>query len=215
MFLIRLLAGKSSVLTAPNGLAQQNAIATARARASNVTTRCFESHGTGTKLGDPIEVSAIVAVAHGTHGKSLQLGAVKTQLGHLEAAAGAVGLVKAVTVLEARTLISNLHFNVLNSNIASPSELLLPTTVLPQHGALGVSSFGMSGTNAHAVLTLSNTLCGESKQQQVLQYHHTPFIWWLPATRTEVTPLLGVSTAALEADNRSIIGNCILSTPVA
>jgi acyl transferase domain-containing protein/NADPH:quinone reductase-like Zn-dependent oxidoreductase/acyl carrier protein len=156
--------GRSSVLTAPNGPAQgaviRNALRDAQIRAADVSF--IETHGTGTSLGDPIEVEALDSVYGASRDGSSSacvLGAVKTNFGHLEAAAGIAGLIKVVLALENQTIPQNLNFDRLNPQIhlGTGSRLKLATepTKWPrgsQPRFAAVSSFGLGGTNAHIVL---------------------------------------------------------------
>ncbi|WP_410604355.1 amino acid adenylation domain-containing protein, partial [Amycolatopsis sp. lyj-90] len=161
--------GRSASLTAPSGLAQEavigRALAEAGVRGGDVDF--VECHGTGTPLGDPIEVEALRNVLGVGRVKPVVLGAVKSNIGHLEGAAGIVGLIKAIEVLRHREAPGNLHFTALNPKIdLSAFDAVIPTesTPLASEGKLiaGVSSFGFGGTNAHVVL--------ESYDQP----HHTP-----------------------------------------
>ena len=114
----------------------------------------MEAHGTGTALGDPIEVSALSSVLCSKKARGpLYVGAAKTQLGHLEAVAGLTGLLKVAVELSQQLVSRNLHFRALNQHIYAPG-LVMMSTVAPQQNEFsrGVSSFGMSGTNAHAQL---------------------------------------------------------------
>src|SRR5262249_40480663 len=148
--------------SAPNGRAQQAVIQKAldNARVAPSQISFIEAHGTGTALGDPIEVEALKAVVGQprTGGGRCALGSVKTNIGHLEAAAGIAGLMKAVLALQHQTIPSNLHLKELNPGIAlDDSSLFIPRETIPwpQNGAeryAGVSSFGLSGTNAHVIL---------------------------------------------------------------
>lgn len=156
--------GRSSVLTAPNGPAQEtvmrDALRDAQIRAADVSF--VETHGTGTSLGDPIEVEALDAVygASPDGGNSAcVLGAVKTNFGHLEAAAGIAGLIKVVLSLENQAIPRNLNFDRINPQIhlgiGSRLKLAIepgkwPRGAQPRFAA--VSSFGLGGTNAHVVL---------------------------------------------------------------
>lgn len=153
--------GRSASLTAPNGDAQQIVIRQALAQAQIPAEQVsfVETHGTGTALGDPIEVSALAATYGQAHtNQPCFLGALKTNIGHLDAAAGIVGLLKAVMTLRHETIPMNLHFQSLNPNITlEGTRLALPNTPQPWPVASGaryaaVSSFGWSGTNAHAIL---------------------------------------------------------------
>ncbi|MHA7699481.1 type I polyketide synthase [Mycobacterium sp. ML4] len=154
--------GASSGLTVPNGGAQQRLIAAALARAqvAGSDVDYLEAHGTGTSLGDPIEVQA-AAAAYGTGrdpNHPLLMGSVKTNIGHLESAAGVAGLIKIVLSLQHRVLPQNLHFENPSPHIPWDS---LPVRVVDQampwqaNGRprrAGVSSFGFTGTNAHVLI---------------------------------------------------------------
>ena len=154
--------GRSSGLTAPHGPSQE-AVVRAALEDAGVTAdeiAFVEAHGTGTSLGDPIEVNALSNVfADRPADRPLVIGSVKANIGHTEAAAGMAGLIKAVQALRHRVLPRQLHVNVLNPMInwdAIPVRVALETTPLaPRAGEplyCGVSSFGFSGTNAHAIL---------------------------------------------------------------
>eukprot|EP01105_Mastigella_eilhardi_P003765 TRINITY_DN1490_c0_g1_i2.p1 TRINITY_DN1490_c0_g1~~TRINITY_DN1490_c0_g1_i2.p1 ORF type:complete len:3304 (-),score=649.04 TRINITY_DN1490_c0_g1_i2:2421-12332(-) len=159
--------GTAHALTAPNGAAQEACIRAAL-RCGQVDPHDIafvEAHGTGTRLGDPIEALALAAAlspnGSGDDGRKCRIGSVKTNLGHLEAAAGAAGLVKTALSLQNRVLPGSLHFEKPNSRI--PFERL-PLCVQTETQALdeivghseplyaGVSSFGFGGTNCHVVL---------------------------------------------------------------
>ncbi len=154
--------GASSGLTVPNGGAQQRLIAAALARAGLVggDVDYLEAHGTGTALGDPIEVQAAGAVygAARDADRPLLIGSVKTNIGHLESAAGAAGLIKVVLSLQHEVLPQSLHFETPSPHIPWDS---LPVRVVDKampwqaDGRLrraGVSSFGFTGTNAHVLI---------------------------------------------------------------
>ena len=154
--------GPSSGLTVPNGPAQEavmrQALRAARLKPSDVSY--VEAHGTGTTLGDPIELEAIDAVmGEGRpQGSSLVVGSVKTNVGHLEAASGVAGLIKVVLSMQHGEIPRNLNFTTLNPAITLRNlQVQVPTTTIPwpaveRTRVAGVSSFGLSGTNAHVVL---------------------------------------------------------------
>jgi acyl transferase domain-containing protein/NADPH:quinone reductase-like Zn-dependent oxidoreductase/NAD(P)-dependent dehydrogenase (short-subunit alcohol dehydrogenase family)/acyl carrier protein len=154
--------GRSSGLTVPNGLAQQAVIreALAAAGVEPAQVGCVEAHGTGTPLGDPIEIQALAAVMGKgrQEGRKLAVGSVKTNIGHLEAAAGIAGLIKMVLALEHKEIPPHLHANELNPHIpweeipASVQTELTPWLSQGERRFAGVSAFGFSGTNAHVVL---------------------------------------------------------------
>ena len=119
----------------------------------------IEAHGTGTGVGDPVEISAIgIALAEAGVSEPCALGSIKTNIGHTEAAAGVAGLIKAALTLKHRTIPPSLHFRVPNPKIVwdkLPVRVVTEATQLPGGGGLrlaGVSSFALSGTNAHVVL---------------------------------------------------------------
>ena len=151
--------GRSNGMTAPNALAQRDVI-TAALRLADVTAdsvNYVETHGTGTILGDPIEFESLAAT-YGRGEGSCALGSVKTNIGHLEAAAGVAGFIKTVLAVERGHIPRNLHFTRWNPAIdASATRLFVPTESAPWPAAAGprrgaVSSFGLSGTNAHVVI---------------------------------------------------------------
>lgn len=151
--------GRSSGLTAPSGTAQERVIrdALANANKSPRDVGYIEAHGTGTSLGDPIELDALQNVFGGERSSALVVGSVKSNIGHLEAAAGIAGLIKTIGVLRSGRVPANLHFQTLNPNVAggAPAIRIAGTPMaLPGGGPMvaGVSSFGFSGTNAHLVV---------------------------------------------------------------
>ena len=156
--------GRSNGLTAPNGPAQTRVVSAALARAGlpPASIGYVEAHGTGTALGDPIEAQALAAALCADRAATapLLVGSVKTNLGHLEAAAGIASLIKVVLALRHGELPASLHFRNPNSYIpwaALPLRIVASRTPWPAEtgGPLrraGVSSFGFTGTNAHVVL---------------------------------------------------------------
>ncbi len=152
--------GKSSGLTVPNGLAQQAVIRSALAAAQIKPAQIsyIEAHGTGTSLGDPIEVEAIGAVLGEGRTTPLTIGSVKTNIGHAESASGVAGLIKTVLALQHEEIPPHLHFNERSPRIPWPKfDLIVPTGRTPwlrtaEPRRAGVSSFGFSGVNAHIIL---------------------------------------------------------------
>ena len=154
--------GRSNGLLAPNPAAQMAVLRSAYANAGVPPQEVdyVEAHGTGTPLGDPIEARALGTVLGRGRAEDapLLIGTVKTNIGHLEAAAGMAGLIKAVLAVQKGRIPQNLHFHTPNAHIPFDQLRLKvvaeqqewPQTDHPRRA--GVSSFGFGGTNAHAVI---------------------------------------------------------------
>lgn len=153
--------GESTSLTAPNGIAQEELLRDAWAKSGITPDEIgyLETHGTGTAVGDPIEIRAIASQLSPSRKQPLYIGSVKTNLGHLEGAAGIAGVIKASLMLEHRQIPASLHFE-------TPSDYV-PWDDIPVRVAdrltdwetadgrpriAGISSFGLSGTNSHIVM---------------------------------------------------------------
>ena len=155
--------GASPGLTVPNGAAQERVIAAALERAGVHPSDIdyLEAHGTGTEVGDPIEIDATAAVyGRGRDAdRPLLIGSVKTNIGHLESAAGSAGLIKTVLAMNRGIIPKHLHFHNPNPEMdweRLPLQVTAAPTPWPSNAdrppLAGVSGFGWSGTNAHIVL---------------------------------------------------------------
>ena len=159
--------GQSNGITAPNGPSQQAVIRQAlkNAGVKPAEISYVEAHGTGTPLGDPIEVKSLktVLMEERKSDRPCFIGSVKTNIGHLESAAGIAGLIKVVLALQHEEIPPHLHLKQLNPYIRlKKTSLSIPTEKQPwivESGTrlAGVSSFGFGGTNAHVILEQATT----------------------------------------------------------
>ena len=154
--------GMTNGLTAPNGPSQRAVICQALEKAGVTPAQIsyVEAHGTGTSLGDPIEFKSLKAVLmqERSPDQPCWLGSVKTNIGHLESAAGVAGLIKVILAMQHREIPPHLHLNQLNPYVSlEGTTFTIPTEHQPwltgtQKRLAGVSSFGFGGTNCHVVL---------------------------------------------------------------
>jgi acyl transferase domain-containing protein len=191
--------GRSNILTAPNGPAQVALIRESLASAQIDAARIgfFETHGTGTALGDPIEVEAIIeAIGQASPGSGpCHIGSIKANIGHLEAAAGVAGLIKAMLALRHAAVPPQVNFCELNPNISLVgTRVTVPTALTPwPSGPLprcaAVNSFGVGGTNANVVIEEAPRVAAIDTDE----YANTP----------RILPLSAHSPAALQASASS------------
>lgn len=180
--------GHVSSITVPNPNAQADVIIQAceRANIDVGTINIIETHGTGTAIGDPIEINGLKKAfntlaernAHSLRRNSCGLGAVKSNIGHLEAAAGLAGIVKVLLAMKYEKFPANLHFQNLNTFIElenTPfyiidSHLSWPNSKSDIPRRAGVSSFGFGGTNAHVILEEPPEFHPEEKNKDIFPY---------------------------------------------
>lgn len=176
--------GRSHSLTAPNPLAQKALLLKAYDKNLAEQVSYIETHGTGTKLGDPIEVDALnqafSELNPGAQANSIILGAVKSNVGHLEPAAAIPSLIKVIYALKHGVIPANIHFDKLNPYVQlndGPFTLAYQNQVWNPQGSrvAGISSFGFGGSNAHIVLMESPPF--ETKNRQ----EHKSFLFTLSA----------------------------------
>ena len=149
--------GRTNGLTAPSGRAQIEVMSRALEKSSSSPQEMnwIEAHGTGTPLGDAIEYKSIDTV-YGKRSQPVQLSSVKTNIGHLEAAAGIAGLIKTALSLHKRQLPPHLNYTAFNSNVEQNKNIHIPLKAYKYESQkqlqASVSSFGFGGANAHVIM---------------------------------------------------------------
>jgi myxalamid-type polyketide synthase MxaE and MxaD len=202
--------GRSNGIMAPNGEAQVEVLREAYRRAgiAPAGVQYVETHGTGTKLGDPIEVRALGdALSAGRAGKRCRIGSVKTNIGHTEAAAGVAGVIKAALAIKRRMIPPSLHFREPNPLIPFAE---LPFDVQTKFGPwpdgsapliAGVSAFGFGGVNAHVVL-------GEPPEQAPASAAEAPYILPVSARSPAALAKLAASYGELLDNGGAVADIC-------
>jgi len=154
---------RAQTITAPHPEAQEELILDAcrDAAISPQDISYIECHGTGTKIGDPIEISAIQNTIAKDRKNTCYIGSVKSNIGHMESASGIAGLIKSVLALNKGIIPSNLHFNQPNQYIDFKSNhlsVVTEETKIDNEANIGISSFGFGGANAHVIIRGANDL---------------------------------------------------------
>ncbi|MBF0160032.1 MAG: aminotransferase class I/II-fold pyridoxal phosphate-dependent enzyme [Magnetococcales bacterium] len=210
--------GASNGLTVPNGLAQQDVIRQALRDAAVTAAQVdyVECHGTGTSLGDPLEVLSLGEVFQGRDpAYPLVIGSVKSNIGHLESAAGMAGLIKVVLAMQHELIPQTLHIKNLNSHVPwtelpiRVARQALSWSRKPDGSRLaGISAFGFSGTNAHVVI--------EEPVQPPVELNRTPAVtrsFQRQRHWTQNIPIHGASTATADQNRSALLSVVPTSLP--
>lgn len=215
--------GRSGALTAPNAKAQAQLIVEAMHGIDPSTVSYIEAHGTGTELGDPVEINGLrraYADLTGTERvptPTIGLGTVKSSIGHLEAAAGLAGVLKVLMAMRRNELPPTLNATPLNPHIdldGSPFRIVTAREPWPASNAAaprraGVSSFGFGGTNAHVVLESYDAPSGRSRHP-LAPHSFAPTRFWLPTVKPAQSErdrmLFAADWVPAEASGRPLAG---------
>ncbi|MFJ4187795.1 SDR family NAD(P)-dependent oxidoreductase [Kitasatospora sp. NPDC089509] len=216
--------GRTNGYTVPSPRAQQRAITDAMARAGVTPTDIgyLEAHGTGTDLGDPIELTGLTNAYReaGAAPGTWPIGSVKSNVGHLESAAGMAGLTKVLLQFAHRTLVPSLHSAELNPNIdfdRSPFRVQRGTAAWPEGSGprrAGLSSFGAGGSNAHLVLEESPRPDPSAGRPAGEQRADEPVLYLLSARDEERLRAYAARSAEFLADARVPLADLCFTTQV-
>jgi len=206
--------GRSSTLTAPNGPSQQLVMKAAlqEAHLTSLEIGHMECHGTGTPLGDPIEVGALHAINAGRDMTSpLVMCAVKSNVGHLEGAAASSGILKTVEILQSHVALAGIHLRALNPDVfvldmpaKYATELMAFCPRRPSNGS--ISSFGFGGTNAYAAFSTAPEVLHPPSRVGPMTYQRRPFPWREAGFRfLRQLPSEGVFEVSMRADVYDVV----------
>jgi acyl transferase domain-containing protein len=206
---------RAQLLTAPDPAAQEELIVAACADAGirPQDIAYLECHGTGTKIGDPIEISAIKNTVAKDRKDHVYVGSVKSNIGHLESAAGIAGLIKSVAILSNAMIPPNLHFNHPNEFIGfDPQKIrvVAENTPIAPDAHIGISSFGFGGTNAHVIVKGVDAAVRKEIRPIEIPFDReraaalTPYLRLLEPAAAETAAAQQVLTTAAEAPEKIV-----------
>lgn len=209
--------GKSNGLTAPNGKAQEAVVKKALydANLSPDDIDYIEAHGTGTPLGDPIEYQALKNCFQDKK-EDLLIGSIKTNIGHLEAAAGIAGVIKVLLAMKYQEIPQNLHFKKINSKINisnSPLKIVSEPVKLKKNIHAGVSSFGFGGTNAHIILESGRAYSKHLRSFDVFESQSSGLLLLSATSKEKMQESLASLISALEViEEKNFFSFCYFKT---
>lgn len=209
--------GRAQVITAPHPEAQEELMidACADAGINPQDMDYLECHGTGTKIGDPIEITAIQNTVARNRTRPLYLGSVKSNIGHLESAAGIAGVIKSLLALNHGLLPPNLHFTTPNQYIDFDThhlKVVSEETPISKEAIMGVSSFGFGGANAHIVIRGAEDMARKeirAYDSPFDKHRATPVTGYIPAVLPVTAPQKAATVEQDRAVNRDHVAGTI------